>query len=179
VVVAAGAWNASLGEAAGADIPLVPFRRHLVELRTRADVAASEPVVWRLEDEVYYRKQGAGVLASPCDEARSTLAVEAPAQNASDPRATQALNEKLTRTAPGLDPGSIVRAWACFRTFAADRELVVGSDPRVQGLHWFGGLGGRGMSVALAAAEILCARLLGESLPPRAAAVSPSRFFTK
>ncbi len=179
VVVAAGAWNASLGAAASADIPLVPFRRHLVELGTRTDVAASEPVVWRLEDEVYFRKQGSGVLASPCDEARATLAVDAPAENASDPRATQLLHEKLARTAPGLDHGSVVRAWACFRTFAADRELVVGPDPRVQGLHWFGGLGGRGMSVALAAAEILRASMFEESLPLGAAAVSPARFFAK
>jgi glycine/D-amino acid oxidase-like deaminating enzyme len=87
------------------------------------------------------------------------------------------LNEKLARTAPGLAGGSIVRAWACFRTFAADRELVVGPDPRLRGLHWFGGLGGRGMSVALAAAEILRAHVLGESLPLQAAAVSPARLF--
>lgn len=179
VIVAAGAWNASLGEAAGTDVPLVPFRRHLVELRTPVDVAASEPVVWRIEDEVYYRKQGAGVLASPCDERSARLAIDASAPSASDASATVTLNEKLSRTAPALTDGSIVRAWACFRTFAVDRELVVGPDARVKGLHWFGGLGGRGMSVALAAAEILRACVLGESLPRRAAAVSPARFARK
>jgi D-arginine dehydrogenase len=177
VVLAAGAWNASLGESVNAGVGLVPFRRHLVELRAQADVAASEPVVWRLEDEVYYRRQGSGVLASPCDETRSQLAVGAAAPSASDPSASETLNQKLMRTAPALAGGSIVRAWACFRTFAADRELVVGPDPRFQGLHWFGGLGGRGMSVALAAAEILRAHVLGESLPLQAAAVAPARLF--
>jgi D-arginine dehydrogenase len=175
VVVAAGAWNASLGEGIGARIDLVPFRRHLVELRAQADVSASEPVVWRLEDEVYYRRQGAGVLASPCDETRSQLALDAAAPNASDASASVTLNEKLSRTAPAIAGGSIVRAWACFRTFAADRELAVGPDPRIRGLHWFGGLGGRGMSVALAAAEILRACVLDESLPLQAAALSPAR----
>jgi D-arginine dehydrogenase len=175
VIVAAGAWNASLGEASGAALPLVPLRRHLIELRTRADIATSEPVVWRLEDEVYYRRQGSGVLASPCDETRAILAVTTTARVASDPTAPAALNEKLQRIAPALANGSIVRAWACLRTFAQDRELVVGSDPRVQGLYWFGGLGGRGMSVAPAAAEWLAAGILGESSPPLAAALSPAR----
>jgi D-arginine dehydrogenase len=175
VIVAAGAWNASLGEASGAALPLVSLRRHLIELRTRADVAASEPVVWRLEDEVYYRRQGSGVLASPCDETRSILGVATTAPVESDPRAPAALNEKLQRIAPSLANGSILRAWACLRTFASDRELVVGADPRVQGLYWFGGLGGRGMSVAPAAAEWLAGCVLGEPLPPRAAALSPAR----
>lgn len=175
VIVAAGAWNASLGKASGAALPLVPMRRHLIELRTRADVAASEPVVWRLDDEVYCRRQGSGVLASPCDETRSIPAVTTPARVSSDPRAPARLNEKLQRIAPELANGSIVRAWACLRTFAHDRELVVGSDPRVQGLYWFGGLGGRGMSVAPAAAEWLAACVLGEPLPPRAAVLSPAR----
>jgi D-arginine dehydrogenase len=175
VIVAAGAWNGSLGEASGAALPLVPLRRHLIELRTRTDITASEPVVWRLEHEVYYRRQGSGVLASPCDETQSSLSVATTAPVSSDPNAPAALNEKLQRIAPALSNGSIVRAWACLRTFARDRELVAGSDPRVQGLYWFGGLGGRGMSVAPAAAEWLAASVVGEPLPPRAAALSPAR----
>lgn len=174
VVVAAGAWNASLGEASGASIPLAPMRRHLVELRTRADLLDPEPVVWRLEDEVYFRKRGSNLLASPCDETLSSLSV-ASMSYASDPMVPAALNAKLKRVAPALSDGSLVRAWACLRTFAPDHELVVGADPRVQGLHWFGGLGGRGMSVALAAAEILAACIVDDTLPPLAAALSPAR----
>jgi D-arginine dehydrogenase len=178
VIVAAGAWNASLGEVSGAEMPLVPLRRHLIELETHAAIAAAEPVVWRLEDEVYYRKQGSGVLASPCDESRATLTVSSSAPAISDASAAVTLNDKLQRTAPELADGSIVRAWACLRTFAHDRELVLGSDPRVQGLYWFGGLGGRGMSVAPAAAEWLSACVLGEAVPPAAAALSPARLLS-
>jgi D-arginine dehydrogenase len=178
VIVAAGAWNAGLGEVSGAALPLIPMRRHLVELRTRIDVAASEPVVWRLEDEVYYRKHRSGVLASPCDETRTRLAVSSSAPVVSDANASSMLNDKLQRVAPALADGSIVRAWACLRTFADDRELVVGPDPRVTGLFWFGGLGGRGMSVAPAAAEVLAACLLNEALPPAAAGLSPARLLS-
>lgn len=174
VIVCAGAWNARLGDAIDAPMPLAPLRRHLVELHAAATIAAPEPVVWRLEDEVYYRRLGRGVLASPCDETATTPAecVEA------DPGAVQQLQQKLSRVAPVLAVGSIARAWACLRTFAPDRELVVGRDPRVRGLHWFGGLGGRGMCVALAAAEGLAAGMLGEMLPPRAAALLPARLLS-
>jgi glycine/D-amino acid oxidase-like deaminating enzyme len=185
VIVAAGAWNCRLGETAGLGLPFIPLRRHLVELRAPVALASREPVVWRLEDEVYYRTHGADVLASPCDEthprafaagisaAHSDAAHKMDSQP--DPSAIPLLREKLQRLAPSLARGSIVRAWACLRTFADDRELIVGPDPRVQGLHWFGGLGGRGMSVAPAAAEWLAAHVLGFTLPPQAAAVSAAR----
>jgi D-arginine dehydrogenase len=175
VVVAAGAWNASLGHASGAALPLVPMRRHLVELTTEANVSRAEPAIWRLEDEVYYRKQGAGVLASPCDETSARIDVASASPSAADPAAKSLLHAKLARLAPSLAGGAVVRAWSCLRTFASDRELVVGADPRVQGLYWFGGLGGRGMSVAPAAAEWLAMCIRGEAPPPQAAVAAPSR----
>jgi D-arginine dehydrogenase len=160
VVLAAGAWSAQLGAACGAPLPLVPVRRHLVQLDIGAQLHASHPVVWRIDDEIYYRPESGGVLASPCD---------AVAWQASDPPADRGVLEllaaKLARTAPALAGARVRRFWACLRTFAPDRELVVGEDPRVSGLHWFGGLGGRGMGVAPAAGEVLAACMRGEAHP--------------
>jgi len=53
---------------------------------------------------------------------------------------------------------------------------VLGADPRVQGLHWFGGLGGRGMAVAPAAGELLAAVVRGE--PHAMPQLAPSRMNT-
>ena len=174
VVAAGGAWNARLAEASGAPLPLEPLRRHLVELQPSAEFAP-EPVVWRLEDEVYYRKHPAGVLASPCDE---NLAQPGAAADA-DPRELDRLQVKLQRLAPGLASAERRRAWACLRTFASDRELVLGEDPRLRGLHWFAGLGGRGMSVAPAAAELLVAGIAGESRSQLAAFLTPARLLQR
>ncbi|MEY4577051.1 MAG: hypothetical protein RL701_1754 [Pseudomonadota bacterium] len=161
VVLAAGAWSAQLAADVGLGLPLTPLRRHLVQLRATA-TEPSWPVVWRLEDEVYFRPESGGVLASPCDE--SAWPTQSPPLT--EPAVLALLAQKLERTAPVLAHAAVQRAWACLRTFAADRELVIGADPRVSGLHWLAGLGGRGMSVALAAAEILTQELL---TPPRAA----------
>lgn len=164
VVLAAGAWSRELAAAVGLDLALTPLRRHLVQLRITGDAERTAPVTWRLEDEVYFRPESGGVLASPCDES-----VWPPGVPPSDPAVLDMLAHKLARTAPLLAGAQVQRAWACLRTFAPDRELVLGRDPRARGLYWFGGLGGRGMSVALAAAELLMHALLAPS-PLEAAA---------
>lgn len=154
VVIAAGAWSADLARSLGLELPLTPMRRHLAQLRT-THAAAKEPVVWRIEDEVYFRPEASGVLASPCDEEAWTAEVPP-----SDQAQLQSLTHKLARTAPRLASAEVERAWACLRTFAPDRELVIGADPRLQGLHWLCGLGGRGMSVATGAAELLVEQIV-------------------
>lgn len=164
VVLAAGAYSAELARSAGLGLPLTALRRHLVQLRASV-IAPTQPVVWRLEEEVYFRPESGGVLASPCDETVWSAEIEP----RSDPAALLALAQKLERTAPALATATVQRAWACLRTFAPDRELVIGADPRVEGLSWLAGLGGRGMSVALAAAEILTESF---SSPPQAARYS-------
>jgi D-arginine dehydrogenase len=168
VVLAAGAWNAQLGAECGAPLPLTPVRRHLVQLLSDAPLPAGHPVVWRLDDELYYRAESSGVLASPCDAVPWP-----PCAPPSEPAALELLAAKLQRTAPALASAQVRAAWACLRTFAPDRELCLGEDPRVAGLWWFGGLGGRGMAVAPAAGELLAAAMRGQA--PIRPALSPNR----
>lgn len=156
VVIAAGAWAGGLGQSCNAAMPLVPLRRHLVQLAPTQPLACDHPIVWRLEEEVYFRPESGGVLASPCDEE-----VHAPAEPATDPRALEQLATKLTTLAPRLSSAAVRRSWACLRTFAPDRELIAGADPRVQGLYWLGALGGRGMSVAVAVGELVADVIAG------------------
>jgi D-arginine dehydrogenase len=170
VVVAAGAWSASLGATCQASLPLVPLRRHLVQLEAPLAAFASGPVVWSLgSEEVYYRPESGGLLASPCDERPWEACLPAP-----DAAGLESLGHKLRCVAPGLLGSRVRRAWACLRTFALDRELVTGRDPRVEGLFWLAGLGGRGMAVGVAAGELAAQLVLGRA-HPLSEAVSPAR----
>jgi glycine/D-amino acid oxidase-like deaminating enzyme len=171
VVIAGGAWAASLGASCGAPLPFVPLRRHLVHLDPPEPLPADSPVVWALEDEVYFRPETGGVLASPCDEVPWPPSLPPP-----DAAALDILAEKLSRIAPRLGPAGVRRAWACLRTFAPDRMPVAGADARVEGLFWLAGLGGSGMTVGLGAAEVVAACVRGDT-HPLAAAVAPSRAF--
>ena len=172
VVLAAGAWAARLGAACAAPLPLVSLRRHLVQLNLPAPPSPDEPVVWRVDDELYYRAESGGVLASPCNQ----TAWE-PGVPPVDAGALELLAHKMARAAPRLASARVRRFWACLRTFAPDRELVLGEDPRVAGLHWFTGLGGRGLCVAPAAGEVLAACVCASTvaLPTQFAALSPLR----
>lgn len=143
-------------------MPLTAVRRHLVQLAAHGEVAVpgAAPVVWRQDQEVYFRAEGDGVLASPCDETTWTAPKPGTALP-TDPRALEQLATRLTGTAPGLARAGVQTSWACLRTFAPDRELALGPDPRVRGLHWIAGLGGKGMSVGPAAGELLARGLVG------------------
>jgi len=162
VVVAAGAWTAELGADAGLPLAIEPRRRHLALLVAK-DRAAPRPgpVVWRLGDEqVYFRPESGGYLASPCDEAPW-----APCVPPTEPDALVQLGERLARLAPGLAEFSVKQHWACLRSFARDGGLVAGRDPRVRGLTWVAGLGGRGMSCGVGLGEVAAAAALGVPHP--------------
>lgn len=167
LVLAGGAWNESLGALLDAPLGLVPLRRHLALLETRS-VDSDGPVVWRLDDEVYFRPESGGVLASPCDETKWPASGTVP----TDAGALARLGELLSTLAPSLAGAQVRRAWGCLRTFAPDRELVAGADSRVNGLFWCAGLGGRGMSCGLALGEVVAASVLGRT-HPLAATLAP------
>ena len=167
VVLAGGAWASQLGATGGAPLELSPLRRHVAQLD--ATVPAQAPVVWCVDDEAYFRPESGGTLASPCDEDAYPPCLPPEA-----PHAREMLAEKLARLAPSIAQSGVRRGWACLRTFARDRAMVVGADPRVAGLHWFAGLGGHGMTAGVAAGELLAATMAG-GRPALAEALSPAR----
>lgn len=169
VVMAGGAWAAQLGASCAAELPLTPLRRHLVHLEVSGEISAAAPVVWRLGDEVYFRPESGGILASPCDEQPWFLDLPSP-----DESAMEWLAEKLTSLAPMLVQASVRRSWACLRTRAPDLAPVAGEDPRVRGLFWLAGLGGHGMTIGVALGEVVAALVCGRD-HPIASTLTPSR----
>ncbi|MDB4989555.1 MAG: dependent oxidoreductase [Myxococcaceae bacterium] len=161
VVLAAGAWASLLGKEAGSAVELTPYRRHLVQMKGRYMPSRQSPVAWRIDEPVYFRPDAGGILASPCDETPF-----APCLPPTDESATLGLNERLERLAPNITKGATVeRTWACLRTMSSDREPIVGPDGRIKGLYWCAGLGGRGMTCAAAAGELLARTMLGLAHP--------------
>lgn len=161
VVLAAGAFGGALGKAAGSELALTPLRRNLVQLKGAELPSWNTPVVWRMDAPVYFRPEAGGLLASPCDEH-----VDEPGVPEADESAYDELMAQLKLLAPTLtEDVELERSWACLRTVTSDRELAVGADPKVRGLHWCAGLGGRGMTVGAAAGEVLARGVLGLAHP--------------
>lgn len=166
VVNATGAWAGEVGWRAGSrDIHFTPYHRHLHITERVPSLDAVAPFVWFLgqEDEFYIRPEGTGYLISGCD------AVEVSPQDARVlPGATEYLAEKLTRVSPWIAEFSIMRSWACLRTFTPDGRPFVGPDREVPWLFWIAGLGGHGATASSAvgrlAAEAITQALAVESL---------------
>lgn len=173
VVLAAGAWTAGLARDANAHVPLKSFRRHLALLEVDQPPGPGSPVVWRLDDELYFRPESGGLLASPCDE--EEWAAESPTCSQD---VMECLARRLPLLAPAFSDARIRRAWAGLRTFSSDRLFVAGEDPRWTGLFHLSGLGGRGMSCGLALGELVAGLVFGAD-HALAAELSPTRWATR
>ncbi|MGE0792204.1 MAG: NAD(P)/FAD-dependent oxidoreductase [Sandaracinaceae bacterium] len=172
VVIASGATAGALGRSIGIDVPMIALRRHLAILDVPSREAGT--TVWRFADPpVYWRPDSGGALVSPCDEDPFDPGPTNRLPHV-DPELAERLVAALGPIVPAWIDAPMRTAWACLRTYAHDRELVLGPDPRAPGLSWFAGFGGRGMTVAVGAAE-LCARAMDGDVDALASAMRPER----
>lgn len=159
VVNAAGAWGDVVASLAGLEpVGLQPMRR--TAFMVAGDPAwATWPMVVHAAHEYYFKPDGPQILCSPADETPSE-----PRDARPDPLdvalAIERINEATT-----LDIRSVRSEWAGLRTFAPDRNLVVGPDPAEPAFFWSVGQGGTGIQAAPATAELLAAMVRGDSVP--------------
>jgi D-arginine dehydrogenase len=179
VINAAGAWADEVAARFGAaSIGLQPLRRSaaIVASSTKIDHAGLPAIVDI--DEGFYMKPDAGLLLiSPADEQPSDPC-DAYAEDLDI-----AVGIDRVQQALDLDIQRVVRSWAGLRTFAPDREPVIGFDPKVENFFWCAGQGGYGIQTAPAAARLAAALALRRDIPAdlvregiSAEMVSPARF---
>lgn len=162
VVNAAGAWGDEIGEMAGArPLGLEPRRRTAFTVQTDFDTSSWPFVNHDLEPRRCYFKPEAGgqVLCSPADETLSEPCDARP-EEIDVARAIDAVNELTI-----LDIRSVKTTWAGLRTFAPDRDPVLGWDDQVDGFCWMVGQGGTGIQTSPASGAVVGAIVRGEPLP--------------
>ena len=174
VVNAAGAWADEVAARHGvARLGLAPLRRTVAIVSCPA-VARTWPLVCDVLDGFYFRPEGDALLLSPVDETPSEP-IDVRPDTVDIALAIERANEATT-----LELRHVRRAWAGLRTFAADRNPVVGPDPAEPTFFWLAGQGGYGMQTAPAMAWLAAAVILGDGPPPGltevAARLDPGRF---
>ena len=175
LVNAAGAWVDEIARMAGiAPLGFTPLRRSMARIAAPegAEVGAW-PMVFGAGEDWYMKPDAGALIVSPAEE------------DPSDPMDAWAddmvLAEGLARyeahvTAP---VERMLANWAGLRTFAPDRELVLGPDPTDPAFVWCAGQGGYGFQSAPAASAFLAdavagrAPAIGEEV---AARLRPDRF---
>ncbi|MEA1902986.1 MAG: FAD-binding oxidoreductase [Actinomycetota bacterium] len=159
VINAAGAWGDSVATLAGVKpIGLRPMRR--TAFMVPGDPQYSDwPMVVEGGDRFYFKPDGGQLFCSLSEEN---------ADQPSDVRprmedvalAIERINETTT-----LGIRSVNSQWAGLRTFAPDRELVIGEDPEVPGFYWLVGQGGSGVMTAPAYGALLASQVAGTDMP--------------
>lgn len=164
VVNAAGAWGDQVASLAGIEpIGLVPMRRTAFMVPGSAEFSAL-PMVVSVGHDYYFRPDGVQLLCS--------LSEERP-DSPGDPRplmedvalAIERINESTI-----LGIRSVNSQWTGLRTFAPDRDLVIGEDPAAPGFFWLVGQGGTGIMTAPAYGELVASQVLQRELPEGLAA---------
>jgi D-arginine dehydrogenase len=177
VINASGAWGDLIAGLAGIEpIGLEPLRR--TAFMVPGDVAYSTwPFVADIEERFYFRPDGAQLLCSLSEETPSPPTDPRP-EMSDIALAIERINEATT-----LGIRSVNSQWTGLRTFAPDREMVIGEDPDAPGFFWLVGQGGTGIQTSPACGALIASLVTGTTPPPEldaggvdACRYSPARF---
>lgn len=179
VVDAAGAWGDVVAERCGVPpIGLQPLRRTAFMV-AGSDASRGWPLVVDVDYDWYFKPDGEQILCSLADETPSEPCDARPRE------IDVALAIDRINAATDLGIRHVRSQWAGLRTFAADRSMVIGPDPRLAAFVWLVGQGGTGIQTAPAASRLAAALVLGRPVPDDIAsagldgvAVSPERLVT-
>lgn len=157
VVNAAGAWADRIASRAGlSPIGLAPLRRSVARIPAPKGVGAWPMMIGA--GESWYAKPDAGALiVSPADE---ELMIPMDAWPEDE---TLALGIARYQEVADHEVTRLLSSWAGLRSFAPDRRLILGPDPRDSAFIWSAGQGGYGFQTAPAAARLLADLVAGRA----------------
>jgi D-arginine dehydrogenase len=179
IVNASGAWADVVAALAGArPVGLVPKRRTAFTFDAPSGLdLAPLPMVIDFDETWYIKPEVGQFLGSPADETPS------PPCDAQPEEMDIAIAVERIETATTLEIRRIKNKWAGLRSFVADKNLVAGYDPKIEGFFWLAGQGGYGIQTGESAGRLAASLALGKGMPGdiaalgvAEAALSPARF---
>ena len=175
IVNAAGAWGDEIAQLAGLPkIGLTPFRRSVARLSAPGGQAVQGwPMLFGPGERWYAKPDAGGLIVSLAEETPSPP-MDAWAHDVDLAEALSRYQDYVTE--PVTRP---VASWAGLRTFAPDRNLVLGPAPQDDSFVWCVGQGGYGFFTAPAASQLVADTVVGNKPDYSAdilAELSPSRF---
>lgn len=175
LVNAAGAWADQIAALAGVTaLGIQPYRRSMARIPAPGGHDLTRwPMIFGAGEGWYCKPDAGALIVSPAEEDP-----QAPHDAWAD---DMVLAEGLARyEAMMTEPVTRILAnWAGLRSFAPDRVLVIGPDPRHSDFFWLAGQGGYGFQTSAAASQLAADLIAGRAPELDAslvAALSPARF---
>lgn len=174
LINAAGAWADDIAKLAGLNpIGITPKRRSMARIPAPGSHDVSGwPMLMDVHEKWYAKPDAGKLLVSPADE---------DPQKPHDAWADDiVLAEGIARYQPFVteEVTRVENTWAGLRSFAPDKNLVIGPSPEDSSFFWMAGQGGSGIQSAPAysqyAADLIAGR--ASDVAEITAAVTPARF---
>ncbi len=154
VVNAAGPWAARVGEMAGIEIPVEPYRRMVFITAPLPWVPDSFPMLIDWGTGVYMHKESGGMLMGESDRNEPASFNQ---QVDWDWLAT--VSEHATHRVPALSQAEIKTGWAGLYEVSPDHNAILGHVPELENFICANGFSGHGMmhapAVGLSIAELI------------------------
>ncbi|MFC9251798.1 NAD(P)/FAD-dependent oxidoreductase [Amycolatopsis thailandensis] len=157
VVCAAGAWSGRIGEFAGVDLPVRPYRRQVVFTGPVADLPESVPLTIEMPSAFYFHREGLGLAMSFCD---------GDGDPGFDTRYQPGdwlpkLAEIAARRVPAVLDAGIRGGWAGLYEVTPDRNQIVGESVHLSRFFYATGFSGHGFQMGPAVGELVRDLYLG------------------
>jgi sarcosine oxidase, subunit beta len=167
----AGAWSASIGRLAGLEIPVVPYRRHIVVTAPISGVTRTTPMTVDFRTSFYFHPEGDGLLMGMSDRS------DPPGFNTEvDWGFLEKMFEEAARRAPALANAGVKTAWAGLYETTPDHQAILGPIEEVEGFWCAAGFSGHGFMQAPAAGLLLSQLLIDRRAEIDLAPFSAARF---
>ena len=171
VVNAAGPHARAIGQMAGVEVPVDPYRRHIFIANASVGVPASRVMVIDFDTTFYFHREGAGVLFGMGDP-DETPTFDTTVQWDFLPKV---IDVAITRL-PALQDAAISHAWAGLYEVTPDANPLIGKAPGVDGLYLIAGFSGHGFQHSPAAGRILADLIAQRDPKTDLSAFAPDRF---
>ncbi len=149
LINAAGPWAGVVGQMAGVDVPVKPYRRELF-VSEAFDEIPQIPLVIDLTSGWYVRREGEGVLMSGAKDSHSSF--DTHVDWAGLPR----IASVATRRMPALARARFgTRAWAGLYDVSPDDHAILGPVPEIAGLYCANGFSGHGFQHSPATGRVM------------------------
>ncbi|MGI9407448.1 MAG: NAD(P)/FAD-dependent oxidoreductase [Hyphomicrobiaceae bacterium] len=170
LVNAAGAWADELASMAGLPARgLQPKRRTAIAFAAPDDMSGSDawPMVGDFSETFYFRPLSSGQFMGSMADETDSLPCDCQPEELDIAITADRIQNATTMTIPRLD-----HTWAGLRTFAPDRNPVIGPDPSDETFIWIAGQGGTGIIGAPAAAQLAACIVTGNGIPQHLAGIN-------
>jgi sarcosine oxidase subunit beta len=154
VVNAAGAHAGIIGEMAGVEVPIRPFRRQLFTTRPVPVFSPEPPLTIDYHRNWYFRGELGGCLFSGPKDEESTFNT-----NVDWDHLAESVDMALVRL-PFLADAEIHRGWAGLYEISPDSNAILGPVPGLEGFFIAGGHSGHGFQHGPVVGRLMAERIL-------------------